>query len=118
MRDGFNPDNPLHLFLADERMQQGIGKAWDGPIISSRVIKASILVATVTAIGIAFLSGGDPVNFFADVTASIVDKSASRPDADQLMPTIQPTADAQALPPTEKDASPRDELAAAPETVG
>ena len=118
MRDGFNPDNPLDLFLADERMQQGIGKACDGPVVSSRVIKASILVATVTAIGIAFLSGGDPVTFFADVTASMVDKSASRPDTDQSTPTIQSTADAQALPAIEKDASQRDEFAAVPESVG
>jgi hypothetical protein len=117
-RDGFNPDNPLDLFLADERRHQGIGKAWDGPIVSSRVIKASILVATLTAIGIAFLSGGDPATFFADVAASMVDKSTSRPDTDQSTPTIQSTADAQALPAIEKDASQRDELAAAPESVG
>jgi hypothetical protein len=117
-REGFNPDNPLHLFLADERMQKGIGRAWDVPIISSRVLKASIVVAMVTAIGVAFLWYGDSVQFFADVTASMVDRSASRPDTDQLTPTIQPTADAHALPPTAKDASPRDELAAAPESAG
>jgi hypothetical protein len=71
----------------------------------------------MTAIGIAFLSGGDPVTFFADVTASMVDKSASRPDTDQSTPTIQSTADAQVLPATENDAPSRDELAAAPESA-
>ena len=39
-KDGFNPDHPL--FLADEPEQQGIGKAWDRAVISSRVLKASI----------------------------------------------------------------------------
>jgi hypothetical protein len=109
----FNRDNPLHLLLADERMQQDIGKAWDGPVISSRVLKVTILVATVTAIGIAFLSVGDPATLFAEVTASLADKSAPRPESDPLTPTIQSTADAQALPPTAKDAPPRDEIRAA-----
>ena len=115
-KDGLNPDHPL--FLADEPEQQGIGKAWDTAVISSRVLKASILVATATAIGIAVLSVGNPVALFADVTASLVDKSALQPGTDQSTPTIQSTADAQALPPTAKDAPIRDEIAAAPESAG
>lgn len=117
-KDGFNPDHPLPLFLADEPEQQGIGKAWDRAVISSRVLKASILVATATAIGIAILSVGNPVTLFADVTASLVDKSALQPATDQSTPTIQSTADAQALPPTAKDAPTRDEIAAASESAG
>jgi hypothetical protein len=117
-KDGFNPDHPLPLFLADEPEQQGIGKAWDRAVISSRVLKASILVATATAIGIAILSVGNPVTLFADVTASLVDKSALQPGTDQSTPTIQSTADAQAMPPTAKDAPTRDEIAAASESAG
>jgi hypothetical protein len=116
-KDGFNPDHPLPLFLADEPEQQGIGKAWDRAAISSRVLKASILVATATAIGIAILSVGNPVTLLADVTASLVDKSALQPGTDQSTPTIQSTADAQALP-TAKHAPTRDEIAAVSESAG
>jgi hypothetical protein len=116
-KDGFNPDHPL--FLADEPEQQGIGKAWDRvAVISSRVLKASILVATATAIGIAILSMGNPGTLVAYVTASLVDKSALQPGTDQSTPTIQSTADAQALPPTAKNAPTRDEIAAASEPAG
>ena len=117
-KDGFNLDHPLPLFLADEPEQQGIGKAWDRAVISSRVLKVSILVATVTAIGIAILSVGNPVTLFADVTASLGDKSALQPGTDQSTPTIQSTGDAQALPLTAKDAPTRDEIAAASESAG
>ncbi|WP_213251014.1 hypothetical protein, partial [Bradyrhizobium sp. sBnM-33] len=116
-KDGFNPDHPLPLFLADEPEQQGIGKDWDRAAISSRVLKTSILVATATAIGIAILSVGNPVTLLADVTASLVDKSALQPGTDQSTPTIQSTADAQALP-TAKDAPTHDEIAAASGSVG
>jgi hypothetical protein len=115
-KDGFPDHSPL--FLADEPEQEGIGKAWDRAVIPSRVLKASILVATATAIGIAILSVGNPVTLFADVTASLVDKSALQPATDQSTPTIQSTADAQALPPTAKDAPTRDEIAAASESAG
>jgi hypothetical protein len=113
----FNPDRPLPFFLAAERMQ-GIGKARDGAIISTRILKASILVATATAIGIAFLLVGDRVTLFADVTASLADKSAPPPDTDQS-PIVQSTPSAQALPPPPaKDAPNRDEIVAAPGSVG
>ena len=117
-KDGFYPDHSP-LFLADEPEQEGIGKAWDRvAVISSRVLKASILVATATAIGIAILSMGNPGTLVAYITASLVDKSALQPSTDQSTPTIQPTADAQALPPTAKDAPTRDEIAAASESAG
>ncbi len=115
-KDGFNPDHPL--FLADEPEQQGIGKAWDRvAVISSRVLKASILVATATAIGIAILSMGNPGTLVAYITASLVDKSALQPSTDQSTPTIQSSADAQVLPPPAKDAPTRDEIAAASESA-
>jgi hypothetical protein len=116
--DGFDPDDTLPLFLADEHEQQGIGTAWDKAVILSRVLKAGILVAMVTAIGIAILSVGNPVTLFADITASVVDKSAPQPGPDQSTETIQSTADAQALPPIEKDAPGRVEIAAASEPAG
>lgn len=122
-KDGFDPDHPLPLFLsADEPEQQGVGKVWDRAVISSRVLKAGILVATATGIGIAILSVGSPVTLFADVTASLVDKSAPQPDTVQSTPivqsaAIQSTADAEALPPTAKGAPTR-EIAAASEPAG
>jgi hypothetical protein len=105
----------LPLVLVDEVEQQGIGKAWDGTFISSRLRKASILVATATAIFVALLWLGNPATLFADLTASLVDKSALQPDTDQSTPTIQSTADARALPSTVKDAPTRDEMAVATE---
>ena len=82
-------------------------------VISSRVLDASILVATATAIGVTILSVGNPLALFAEV------KSAPQPGADQSTPIILTsamlsTADAEALPPTAKDASTH-EIAAASE---
>ena len=114
-KDALNQGHPLPLFLADGPEQQGTGKAWDRAVISSRVLSASILVATATAISIAILWSGNPVIFFADTTASMVDKSALQPATDQSTPTIQSTADAQALPPTAENAPTGDEIAAASE---
>jgi len=111
MEDGFNPDHPLPLFLADRPERQSIGKACDRAVISSRVFKASILIASATATGIVVLSVGDhPGTLFADVTASLVGNSGLPPDTDHPESTIQSTADAQALPPTAKDAPPGDEI--------
>lgn len=130
--DQFTPDDPLPLFVtehADEFEQQGIVEVWDKPGFSSRILTMSILVVTAAAIGIAILWMGNPVTLFAEVTASLVDKSpadkpALQPDTDQSTPIIQPTAiqptaaqstaEAQALPSTVKDAPTRDEIAAAP----
>jgi hypothetical protein len=123
MEDGFNPDHPLPLFLADRPERQSIGKVFDRAVISSRVFKASILIAAATATGIVVLSvGGHPGTLFADLTSSLPGNSALRPDTDQPKSTnqstadapalIQSTADAQALPPIAKDAPPGDEIAA------
>ena len=123
-KDGFDLDYPLPLFLTDERDQQvltdepdqqGIGKAWDPAVIWPRLLNATILVATATAITIAILSVGNPVALFADVTASVADNSAVQPGTDQATPTVQSTADAKALPLTAKDAPSRVEMAAASE---
>ena len=84
-KDGFTPDHPLPLFLskrADEPEQPDVSIAWDRAVISSRILKTSILVVTATAIGIAILSAGNLVTLFADVTASLVDKSALQSGTD------------------------------------
>jgi hypothetical protein len=116
-KDGFTPDHPLPLFLcenADELEQAGIEQASHRAVISSRILKTSILVVTATAIGIAILSAGNPVVLFANVMASLVDTSALQPGTGQSTPTIQSTADAH-LPPIARDAPTRDEIAAASE---
>ena len=134
-KDGFSPGHPVPVFLADEPEEQDIGNAWDTAVISSLILRGSILVATVTAIGIAILSVANPVTLFADVTASVADVTASLIDrsplksgTDQSTPTIQTatiqtatiqsTADAQALPSPAKDAPTRDEVAAVSEPAG
>jgi hypothetical protein len=120
-KDGFPPDDHFPLFLSEhagEPEQPGIGIAWDKAVISSRILKTSILVVTATAIGIAILSVGNPVALLANVTASLVDKSALQPGTDQSTPTIQSIAGTQDSPPTAKDAPTRDEIAAAFEPPG
>src|SRR5437879_7178672 len=113
-KDGFPPNDPFPVFLsepAEEPEQPGIEKAWDRAVISSRILTTSILV--VTAAVIAVLSVGNPGALFTNVTASLVDISAFQPGTGQSTPTIQSTADAQAVPPIAKDAPTRDEIAAA-----
>ena len=116
-KDGFQPDrSPIFLSRhAEETEQPDIGRAWDIATISSRILKTSILAVTVTAIGIAILSIGNPVALVANVTDWWVDKPALQPDADPSTSTIQSIASTQDLPPTTTDAPPRDEIAAAVE---
>jgi hypothetical protein len=86
MNDGSGQDHPLPLFLTDRidaTEQQG----------SSRIFKTAILVLTVSAIGAAVLTFGDPLTRLAAVTASLVDASPPQPDNPQPAPTIQSAAD-------------------------
>ena len=116
-KDDFPPDDrPLFLSeLAEETEQPDIGKAWDIATISSRILKMSIVAVTVTAIGIAILSIGNPVGLVANVTDWWVDKSALQPGADPSTSTLQSVAGTQDLPTTTTDAPARDEIAAAVE---
>jgi hypothetical protein len=123
-KDGFQPDrSPIFLSEhAEETEQPDIGKAWHIATISSRILKTSIVAVTVTAIGIAILSIGNPVELVANVTDWWVDKSALQPVADPSTSTIQSIASThqsiagtQDLPPTTTDAPTRDEIAAAVE---
>jgi hypothetical protein len=124
--DGFPPDDRVPFFLsehAEQTEQPDIGKVWDRAAISSRILKASILGVTATAIGIAILLMGDPVALVENVTATWVEKPALQPDADPTAPAIQSiasTAGTQDLPSTTSaapasDAPARDEIAAAVE---
>ena len=105
-------NDPTPLFLSDhaeEPEQAGIDawdEAWDGAVIASRTLKASILVVAAAAIGFAILSVGNPVVLFANVMASLVNKSGLQPGTDQSTPPIQSTASTQDLAPTARDEPP------------
>jgi hypothetical protein len=109
--DGFTPNHPLPLFLSEHADEPDFEKAWDRAVISSRILKTSILVVTASVIAILLVE--NPVALFANVTASLVNISALQPGTDHSTPTIQSTAGTQALPPTATDAPTRDEIAAA-----
>jgi len=107
-------NDPIPLFLSDhteEPEQPIIGK--DRAVMSSRIVKTSILVVTAAAIVLAILSGGNPLVLFENAMASLVATSTPQDDAGQSMPSIQSTADAQALPPTASEAPTGSEKAAA-----
>ena len=108
-------NNLIPLFLSDhneELEQPVIGKAWHRAAISSRILKTSILVVTAAAIVFAIRLVGNPLVRFTNATASLVGTSAPQ-DGAQSTPTIQSTADAQALPPTAREAPTGAEIAAA-----
>ena len=108
-KDGLTHDHPLPRFLAEhaeEPEQRDIAKAWDRAVISSRILKTSILVVTATAIGVAAISVGNPIVLLANVKASLFDASALQPGTGQSTPTIRSTAGTQDLLPTTKDESP------------
>jgi len=121
MHDDFDPAHPLPVFLDDQYEQQGIGTVRDRAGTWSRVLKASILIATAAVIGVAALSG-NPVALVADVTASLVDNLGLQPATAPSTPTIQaavdtlaspPPAQEQAVPLAAQDTPARSEVAAA-----
>jgi hypothetical protein len=75
-----------------------------------RVFRASILIVTLTVIGMAVLMVQNPVVLFAEVTASLVDHFGIQPATDRPTPTFESSTDTQALPPIAKDAPARDEV--------
>jgi hypothetical protein len=115
MKDGFTPDHPLPVFLSDaeEPEQPGIGRAWDTALVSSQILKTSILGVAAAAVVFALLLVGNPLVLFANAPALLADLSAPKPGTDASTPTIQPTADTHALPPTASEAPTADETAAA-----
>jgi len=110
----------IPLFLADpaeDPEQPGIGKAWDIAVISSLILKTSVLLIIAASIVFAILSVGNPLVFFKNVTASLVATSAPEDGTDQSTPMVQSIAGAQALPPTASEAPARDEIGAAVSTA-
>jgi hypothetical protein len=123
--DGFQPDRPP-IFLSErteETAQPDIGKtdiekAWAIAAISSRILKASILAAIMTAIGIAVLSVDNPASLVANLTDWASDRPALQPDADPPAPAIPSTAGTQDTQDLPAAAPPREEIAAAVEPAG
>ena len=111
-KDDLDPEDPLPLFLAGEPELHAVEKPQDRAVVSSRVLKGSILVAA-TAIGMGVLAETNAVRLFSDVTASMADKSPLQPVTDQSSPTDQSTDVAENLLSTAKDEPTRDEIAAA-----
>jgi len=110
-KDG-RPDDLIPHFLSDhaeEPEQPGIGKAWDRAVISSRILKTSILFVTAAPVFFAVLLVENPTALFANATASLAGTLAPLDGTGQSMPTIQSTAGAQALAPT-GDASTGDKI--------
>lgn len=130
LNDSFDPADPLPRFLAGQTEQQGIGHVRDGGVTAWRVFM-SILVAAVTATGVAALALGNPVALFAEVTASLTGNPSPQPGANPSPPAIQtadnapaltqPNADAkadtEALPPAANGAPASSEVAAAEPTA-
>ncbi|MGQ0681836.1 hypothetical protein [Bradyrhizobium sp.] len=115
-KDGFDPAEPLPQFLAAraEQGMQGSENDFDGTVTTSRVFKAGILIAAVTATGLAVLAMGNPASIFADESASLVGDSSppSAPTTQSAAdPPVASTADAQAVPPNTNDAPARAEIA-------
>lgn len=112
--DGFQPNRSL-IFLsgdAEETEPPDTGTTWDIETIASRILKTSIVAATATAISIAVLTIGNPVELVANVTDWWVDKPALQPEADPAMSTTQTIAGTQDSPTTTTDAPQREEIAA------
>lgn len=110
--DGFTPDrSPLFLSEHPENAEQlDIGKALNRATMSSRVLKASMVAVTTTAIGIAILAVADPVEILGNVTALWVEKSTPQPDS--AAPATQSIASTQDAPPA-RDMSAHEEIAVA-----
>jgi hypothetical protein len=107
-KNDFDADAPLPCFLADNPEQQGVDKACQTAVISTRVLKASIGAIAATAIGIAILALGNPFTLVAEVSASLLHKSAPQPATDNFTPE-QSIAAAQASQPSEQDRLTQDE---------
>jgi hypothetical protein len=109
--DDLTTDHPLPLFLSRHADEPDIGGAWDIAVISSRVLRAGLLVVTASAIG--FVLADDPVALFANVKAALFDRSALQLASDRSTAAIQSTSSTQALQLNSADAPTREEIVAA-----
>jgi hypothetical protein len=113
-------NDPIPLFLSNPievPEQAGSLQPWKRSVLSSRILKTSILIVTAAAIVFAILSAGSPLVLFENATASLFATSAPQDGTGQSMPIIQSTADTQPLPPTASEAPKGDEIAAALKTA-
>jgi hypothetical protein len=111
-------NDPIPLFLSDHTEQPEqpvIGK--DRAVISSRIVKTSILVVTAAAIVFAILATGNPLVRIENAMASLFATATPQDDTGQSMPINQSTADAQALPPAASGAPTGGEIAVASKTA-
>jgi hypothetical protein len=107
-------NDPIPLFLSEQHDRPDNGK--DRAVISSRIVKTSILVVTAAAIVFAIVAVGNPLVLFESATASLFAPSTPRDDTGPMPPT-QSTADAQAVPPTASAAPTSGEIAVASKTA-
>jgi hypothetical protein len=113
-------NDPIPLFLSNPievPEQAGSLQPWERAVLSSRILKTSILIITAAAIVFAILSAGNPLVLFENAKASLFATSAPQDGTGQSMPIIQSTADTQPLPPTASEAPKDDEIAAALKTA-
>ena len=107
----FGPDDRLPVFLSgrdDERE----------PRESAMLLNTSIVVMTVTFIGIAItLSMGNPLKVFTDIKASVFDVSSTRPDTARSTTTTRSIPSMQAVPPAATDTPTRNEIPAAADSA-
>jgi hypothetical protein len=108
-------NDPIPLFLSEQHDRPDNGK--DRAVISSRIVKTSILVVTAAAIVFAIVAVGNPLVLFESATASLFAPSTPQDDTGRSMPSIQSTADAQAVPPTASAAPTGGEMAVASKTA-
>ena len=113
MKDGFTPGHSLPRFLSEHADDPDLGKAWDRAIVSSQILKTSVLVVTASLIAILLVES--PAAVVANVVASLVDISSLQPGSALSTPAIQSTSDAQPLPPTASAVPARDEIVVAGE---
>ncbi len=113
-------NDPIPLFLSNPievPEQAGSLQPWERAVLSSRILKTSILIVTAAAIVFAILSAGNPLLLLENATASLFATSAPQDGTRQSMPIIQSTVDTQPLPPTASEAPKGDEIAAALKTA-
>ena len=113
-------NDPIPLFLSnpiEAPEQTGSLQPWERAVTASRILTTGIWFVTAAAIVFAVLSVRNPLALFENATASLFATSAPQDGTGQSIPTIQPTADAQALPPTASEAPTGEEIAAAFKTT-
>jgi len=113
-------NDPIPLFLSNPievPEQTGSLQPWERAVTASRILTTGIWFVTAAAIVFAVLSVRNPLALFENATASLFATSAPQDGTGQSIPTIQPTADAQALPPTASEAPTGEEIAAAFKTT-